>query len=32
VVEPMEKIRDLIQWTISDEYFAVREHLGMVIG
>ena len=27
-----EKIRDLIQWSISDEYFAVREHLGLVIG
>jgi golgin subfamily B member 1 len=30
--EPKEKIRDLLQWSISDEYFAVREHLGLVIG
>jgi len=32
VVEPKEKIRDLVLWSISDEYFAVREHLGLVIG
>jgi tetratricopeptide (TPR) repeat protein len=31
-VEPKEKIRDLIQWTVSDEYFALREHLGLTIG
>ena len=31
-VEPKEKIRDLIHWSISDEYFALREHLGLVIG
>ena len=30
--EPKDKIRDLLQWSISDEYFAVREHLGLVIG
>jgi len=30
--EPKEKIRDLLQWSISDEYFMVREHLGLVIG
>jgi tetratricopeptide (TPR) repeat protein len=30
--EPKEKIRDLIQWSISDEYFTLREHLGLVIG
>ena len=27
--EPKDKIRDLVQWTISDEYFALREHLGL---
>jgi tetratricopeptide (TPR) repeat protein len=32
VAEPKDKIRDLILWSISDEYFAVREHLGLVIG
>ncbi len=32
VVEPKEKIRDLIQWSISDEYFTLREHLGLIIG
>ena len=32
VVEPKEKIRDLVQWSISEEYFALREHLGLVIG
>jgi tetratricopeptide (TPR) repeat protein len=31
-VEPKEKIRDLIQWTVSEEYFALREHLGLTIG
>jgi tetratricopeptide (TPR) repeat protein len=32
VVEPKEKIRDLILWSISDEYFTLREHLGLIIG
>ncbi len=32
VAEPKDKIRDLLQWSISDEYFTVREHLGLVIG
>jgi tetratricopeptide (TPR) repeat protein len=32
VVEPKEKIKDLINWSISDEYFTLREHLGLVIG
>jgi len=32
VAEPKDKLRDLLQWTISNEYFAVREHLGLVIG
>jgi len=31
-VEPKDKIRDLVQWSISEEYFALREHLGLVIG
>ena len=31
-VEPKEKIRDLILWTVSDEFFALREHLGLTIG
>jgi tetratricopeptide (TPR) repeat protein len=29
--DPKDKLRDLIQWSISDEYFAVRQHLGVVI-
>jgi hypothetical protein len=32
VAEPKDKIRDLLLWSISDEYFTLREHLGMVIG
>jgi len=32
VVEPKEKIRDLVLWSISEEYFVLREHLGLVIG
>ncbi len=32
VADPKDKIRDLILWSISDEYFAVREHLGLGIG
>jgi golgin subfamily B member 1 len=32
VAEPKDKIRDLLQWSISDEYFALREHLGLIIG
>jgi hypothetical protein len=31
-VEPKEKIRDLILWTVSEEFFALREHLGLTIG
>jgi tetratricopeptide (TPR) repeat protein len=30
--EPRDKIRDLVQWSVSDEYFVVREHLGLTIG
>ncbi len=30
-VDPKEKIRDLIQWGVSDEYFGLREHLGLTI-
>jgi tetratricopeptide (TPR) repeat protein len=29
--DPKEKVRDLIQWTISDEYFNLREQLGLTI-
>jgi hypothetical protein len=32
VADPKEKIRDLVLWSVSDEYFALREHLGLVIG
>jgi tetratricopeptide (TPR) repeat protein len=32
VVAPNEKIKDLILWSISDEYFSLREHLGLIIG
>ncbi len=32
VAEGKDKIRDLLLWSISDEYFALREHLGMMIG
>jgi hypothetical protein len=31
VVDPKEKIKDLINWSISEEYFTLREHLGLVI-
>jgi golgin subfamily B member 1 len=31
-VEPKDKIKDLIQWTVSEEYFTLREHLGLTIG
>jgi hypothetical protein len=29
--DPKEKVRDLVQWTISDEYFTLREQLGLTI-
>ena len=32
VAEPKDKLKDLLQWSVSDEYFTVREHLGLVIG
>ena len=32
VADPKEKIRDLVLWSVSDEYFALREHLGLQIG
>ena len=32
VADPKDKIRDLLLWSISEEYFLVREHLGLVIG
>jgi hypothetical protein len=31
-VDPREKIRDLIQWSVSEEYFELRNHLGLAIG
>jgi golgin subfamily B member 1 len=31
-VDPREKIRDLIQWSVSEEYFELRSHLGLAIG
>ena len=32
VADPKDKIRDLLLWSISEEYFVVREHLGLAIG
>jgi tetratricopeptide (TPR) repeat protein len=29
--DPKDKVRDLIQWCVSDEYFALRAHLGLAI-
>jgi hypothetical protein len=29
--DPKDKIRDLIQWSVSDEYFSLRAHLGLAI-
>jgi hypothetical protein len=31
-VDPKDKIRDLIQWSVSEEYFELRGHLGLAIG
>jgi hypothetical protein len=31
-VDPKDKIRDLIQWSVSEEYFELRSHLGLAIG
>ncbi len=31
-VDPKEKTKDLVRWTISDEFFALREQLGLTIG
>ena len=30
--EPRDKVRDLIQWSISEEYFTLRAQLGLAIG
>ena len=30
--DPKDKIRDLIQWSVSEEYFELRTHLGLSIG
>jgi len=32
MADPREKIRDLIEWAISDEYFALRQQIGISIG
>jgi hypothetical protein len=29
--DPKDKVKDLIQWCVSDEYFALRAHLGLAI-
>jgi hypothetical protein len=31
-VDPRDKIRDLIQWSVSEEYFELRARLGLAIG
>lgn len=30
-VDPKDKIRDLVQWSVSDEYFTLRDFLGLTI-
>ena len=30
--DPKEKVRDLIQWSVSEEYFEIRNQLGLAIG
>ncbi len=30
--DPKDKVRDLIQWSVSEEYFELRNHLGLAIG
>jgi hypothetical protein len=30
--DPKDKIRDLLQWSVSEEYFELRSHLGLAIG
>jgi tetratricopeptide (TPR) repeat protein len=30
--DPRDKVRDLIQWSVSEEYFELRGHLGLAIG
>ncbi len=30
--DPKDKVRDLIQWSVSEEYFELRTHLGLAIG
>jgi len=32
IADPKDKIRDLLIWSISEDYFLVREHLGLGIG
>jgi hypothetical protein len=30
--DPKDKVRDLLQWSVSEEYFELRTHLGLAIG
>jgi tetratricopeptide (TPR) repeat protein len=30
--DPKDKIRDILQWSVSEEYFELRSHLGLAIG
>jgi len=30
--DPKDKVRDIIQWSVSEEYFELRSHLGLAIG
>jgi hypothetical protein len=30
--DPRDKVRDLIQWSVSEEYFELRASLGLAIG
>ena len=32
MAEPAEKMRDLVEWMLSDEYFVLREQLGLQVG
>jgi hypothetical protein len=30
--DPRDKLRDILQWSVSEEYFELRNHLGLAIG
>ncbi|HET6282134.1 MAG TPA: tetratricopeptide repeat protein [Polyangia bacterium] len=32
VLDPVEVVRDLVEWGISEDYFALRAHLGLGVG